>query len=135
MLVHKRPLLVRMALEADRILRGRSSHLLGLDRAVRIVTVRALDQPLVHSMMEWHFELSFLLEMARVTELWLRFDKQEFFRFGMMRRVAGDATNVILRVLRIDCIHVLCAAGVACQTLCVDFLGGRFFKEEELGGV
>ena len=63
-LENKRTLLVRVALEADRILRGRSPHLVGLYRSVYVVAIAALDQPFVHSMMEGHVELSFLLEVA-----------------------------------------------------------------------
>jgi len=61
---HKRPLLVDMALEADRILRGGSPHLFGFHRAVDVVAIAALDQPFIHAMMERHVELRFLLEMA-----------------------------------------------------------------------
>ena len=42
-LVDKRPLLVRVALKADRILGGRSSHLFRFHRAVHIVAIAALD--------------------------------------------------------------------------------------------
>src|ERR1700683_1392234 len=49
--------------------------------------------------------------------------------------MAGNAADVILRMHRVDCIHVLRAAGMASQALSVDFFGGCFFKKEELGGV
>ena len=42
-LVDKGPLLVRVALKADRILGGRSSHLFRFHRAVHIVAIAALD--------------------------------------------------------------------------------------------
>ena len=63
-LVHKRSLLVRVTLEADRILRGGSPHLLRLHRTVHVMAIAALHQPFIHPMMERHVELGFLLEMA-----------------------------------------------------------------------
>lgn len=63
-LEHEWSLQIRVTLEADRILRGRSSHLLGLHRTVHVVAITALDQPFIYSMVERHVELGFLLEMA-----------------------------------------------------------------------
>ena len=40
---HKRSLLVRVALEADSVLRGGSPHLVRLHRAVHVVAIAALD--------------------------------------------------------------------------------------------
>lgn len=107
MLVHKRPLLVRVALEADRILRGGGLHLLGLDCAVRIVAVRALDQTFVHTMMERHVELRLLLQMTCVTKFRLRLDQQVFFFHCMVRGMARSAAHVISSVHRIDRVHLL----------------------------
>jgi hypothetical protein len=74
-LEYKWPLLVRMTLEADRVLRRGSPDLLGRHRAVDVVAIAALDQALVYPMMEWHIELGFLLKMARVAKLWLRLNQ------------------------------------------------------------
>ena len=82
MLVDKRPLLVRVALEADRILRGGSPHLLGRTVPCGLWQSRALDQPFVHPMMERHVELGFLLEMARVAKLGLRLNQQKLRSFA-----------------------------------------------------
>jgi hypothetical protein len=38
-------------------------------------------------------------------------------------------------MLRVDCIHVLRAAGVAAQAARINLFGGGFFEEEEFGGV
>ena len=78
--VYERPLLVGVALEADGILRGGSPHLLGPHRAVHVVAIAALDQPLIHAMMEGHIELGLLLEMAAVAKLGLRLREQKFGR-------------------------------------------------------
>ena len=43
MFVHKRPLLIRVTLEADRVLRRGSPHLLGAHRAMNVVAIAALN--------------------------------------------------------------------------------------------
>ena len=63
-LIHEWSLQIRMALETDRILGGRSSHLLRLHRTVHVVAIAALDQPFIYSMVERHVELGFLFQMA-----------------------------------------------------------------------
>ena len=93
---YKRSLLVRVALETDRVLRRGSPHLMGPRSPVRIVTVGTPNKAFVYSMVERHIELSFLCEMARVAKLGLRFCEQEFFCFRMMRRMTGNAADVIL---------------------------------------
>ena len=96
MFENERPLLVGVTLEADRILRRGSPHLMGPRSPVRIVTVAALDEAFINSMMEWHIELSFLCQMARVAKLGLSFYEQKFFCCRMMGRMTGNATDVIL---------------------------------------
>jgi hypothetical protein len=93
---YKRSLLVRVAREANRILRRGSPHLMRPHGAVRIVTIGALDEAFIHSMVERHIELSFFRQMARVAQLGLSFCQQEFFCFCMMRRMAGNAAHFIL---------------------------------------
>jgi hypothetical protein len=115
MLEHEWPFLFRVTFETDRILRRGRLHLFGLNCAMRIVAVGALDQPFVHTMMERHIELSFLLEMTRVAKLGLRFYQEELIRLRVVWGVAGDATHLVGRVYGVDCIHVLGATGVAGQ--------------------
>ena len=64
MLEYKGAALVGVTRVTDNILRRGSPHLLGHDGAVRIMTVGALDQFLVHAMVKGHFELRFLLQVA-----------------------------------------------------------------------
>ena len=49
--------------------------------------------------------------------------------------MARDATHVILRMLGVDCIHVLWTTDVAGQAARIYFFGGGFFEEEQLRGV
>ena len=75
--VDERPLLVRVTFKADGILGRGSPHLFGLHCAVDVVTIAALDQPLIHAVMERHFKLGLLLEVAAITELGLRLLEQK----------------------------------------------------------
>ena len=64
MLVHEWSLLVRVTLEANRILGGGSPQLFRLFRSVHVVAIAALYQAFIHAVMEGHVELRFLLEVA-----------------------------------------------------------------------
>jgi hypothetical protein len=123
MLIDEGSLLVRVAFKADSVLRCGSAYLLGLYRAVHVMAIAALDESFIYPMMERHIELGFLLKMTRVAQLRLGLHKQKFAFFGVMGRMTGDATYIAFRMLRIDGIHVLCAAGVASKAASIDFLG------------
>jgi hypothetical protein len=86
-------------------------------------------------MMKWHFELSLLLQMATVTKLGLRLGQQKLFGLRVVRRMARNATDIVLRMYRIDSVHVLRAAGVATQAAGVDFLRGSVLEHEYLAFV
>src|SRR5271154_3186328 len=133
MFVDKRPLLVGVARKTDRILRGGSAYLFRADRPMDVVAITALDQPFVHAMVERHCKLRFLVEVARVTELRLGLNQQKLRGLRMVGRMTRRTTDVVLRVLRIDRIHVLRSTGVAGQAAGVDLFGGVFAKDEDLG--
>ena len=133
MLVHKRALLVRVALEADGILRRGSPDLLGADRPVRVVAVAALDKALIHAVVEGHFELGSLLEVAGVANLGLRLHEQKVRIFPVVRRVAGDATDVRSFVFGVAGIRLLVVTGVAGEAALVDFLGRMILENKNLG--
>jgi hypothetical protein len=135
MLEYKRSLLVRVAREANRILSGRSPHLMGPHGAVRVVAVGALDEAFIYPMVERHIELSFLRQMARIAKLGLSFHQQKFFCFRMMRRMAGNAADVVLRMHRIDGIHVFGATGVARQAASVNLLRRVILEDKNFGDI
>jgi len=62
--VHKRPLLIPMALEAHRILCCSRARLLRLLRAVGIMAIGAPDDALVYPVMVGHLEQMFLRKVA-----------------------------------------------------------------------
>jgi hypothetical protein len=100
---------------------------------MNIVAVAALDQAFIYAMMKRHRELRLLVQMAGVTERGLRFNQQEFLGFRVVRRMAGRAAYIILRMHRIDGVHVLRAARVAGKALGVDFFRGVLAENENLG--
>jgi len=67
-------LLISVAGKADNILGRRRSDLLGLNAAVDIVAIAALNQSFVHSVMERHVELRLLFEMAGIAKAGLGLD-------------------------------------------------------------
>jgi len=133
MLENKWPLLVRVTLEADRILRRGSPHLFGGHRAMHVVAIAALHQPFIHPMMERHVELGLLLEMARVAKLRLGLYEQKLRLFCVVRRMTRNATDVILQMHRVDCIHVLRAARMAIEAARADLLRRSAFESKNLG--
>ena len=84
-----------VALGADRILVGRRLQVIVPEGAMNIMTVAALNQSFVHPVTERHCELDLLVQMARVTKLWLSFDQQEFLGFGVVWRMARYTANVV----------------------------------------
>ena len=134
-LENKGPLLVGVAGKADGILRGRGADLFRTSSAVRIMAIGALQQTFVNAMVKRHFELCLLLQMAGVAELRLRFDQQEFLGTGVVRGMAGNATDIVQRVNRVDRIHVLRSASVAGHAAGVDFLGGSVLESKNFRNV
>ncbi len=131
-LEYERTSLIGVARVAHRVLRCGCPHLLCPNRAVRIVAVAALDQTLVHPVMERHRELRLFLQVARVTKLRLRLHQQEFRILRVMRRVAIHAANIVLVVFRPRKIHLLFARRVASEAAIIDCLRALRFEAEDL---
>ncbi len=68
---HERALHLPMALETDRFLRRSGTQHMGLRRAVRIVTVAALNQPLIDTVTKWLAKLRLGDGVAAITEVGL----------------------------------------------------------------
>ena len=83
--------------------------------------------------MERHVELGFLLEMTGVAKLWLRLNQQKLRLFCVVRRMARDATDVILQMHGVDGVHVLRATGMAVQAARADLFRRSALKSENLG--
>ena len=75
MLVKERSALVGVALEADKVLVGRGPQLAPDRRAVSVVAIAALDQPLIHAVPERLLEVGLLFRVAGEAQRRLRLDK------------------------------------------------------------
>ena len=91
----KGPLLVCMALEANRVSAGQGSHLSKRRRAVSIVAVAALDEPLVYTVVIRSGEVSLHGDVTSVAEFWLFPNKQILRLFGIVRGMAIETTNIV----------------------------------------
>src|ERR1700751_4286796 len=89
---------VRVAFETDGVLGVSRSHLANQESTVRIVAVVAFHQSLVNPVMEGARELLLCFDMTAVTELRLLFLHQKLALFGVMRRMAIGAPDVVLQV-------------------------------------
>lgn len=122
MLVDEWALLFGVALVANGVLRRGRAHLLRHHRSMDVVAVGALNQAFVDPMVKRHRELGLFAEVARVAQFRLRLDKQVFPCRGVMRRMTGHTAHSVLRVNRIQRVHMLRPANMAGQTACVDVL-------------
>src|SRR6266568_1091628 len=97
-LVDERSGLVRVALVTHQVLRYRRAQLPRQEATVRIVAVSALHHSFIDPMMEGPSKLLFRFRVAAIAELRLLLFHQELAFFGVMRRVAVDATHIVLQV-------------------------------------
>lgn len=97
-----------------------------------IVAVAALDQALVHAMVEGHIELRLLLQMAGIAKRRLGLDQQELFSLRVMGRMTRSTTDIIFRVQGIQGIHVLRAGGVTRHAAVIHFFWGMILEDEDL---
>jgi hypothetical protein len=132
MFVYEWPALVDVAVIADLILSYGRAQLMRPLSAVRIMAVRALDEPFVHAMAKRHGELRPLLLMAPIAELRLRPHQQEFPGFRVMCRMARSAGDIISRMQRFDDVQLLGATRMAAQALGVDRFRTCLREKEQL---
>lgn len=98
MLVHKRALLLRVAFVSDFISRSTRAKLLRPESSMRTMAVIALDETLIHAMMEWSSELGANLHVAGVAQPG-RLSLQHELRFlRKMRRMALNAADAARQV-------------------------------------
>ncbi len=107
MLKSKRPGFVRMAVEAELVLRGGGAELVRQKPSMGVMAVAARKQTFIHLVMKWLGEIRLYVQMAGVAEL--RLGQLQQLRLDL-RRVDGMAihtTNIIFDVLRTEKISVL----------------------------
>lgn len=92
-LVNEWPTHICMALDADDILIGGRSELVGLERTVHVMAVGALDCALKHRMMERHIECALHVGVAGEAERRLRQFQQGAFALRSVNAMAADAAQ------------------------------------------
>ena len=131
-LVDKRPTLIHVALGADHVLIDRRSKVVGLEGAVHVMAVGALDGAFVHRVMEGHTELSSLVAVALEAERGLRSLEQRL-RFAAVNAMATNATDAGLGVRRTHEVRV--CSRMTGEALGVDILGRSLGGIEDLSHV
>ena len=84
MLKDERAALFAVTLEANRILRGCRTQLVLRGAAVNVVAIRALDEALIHAMMERLHELSLFGLVARIAQSGIFLSQQFFVDLGIV---------------------------------------------------
>lgn len=97
-LKHKRPLFVGVTFQTRHIARDRIAQLLGRKAAVLIVAIRTFHAAFGNLVMKWFGEGGFLISVALIAHIRLRFAQQEFGAFRRMRRVTIKTRNTVPRV-------------------------------------
>ena len=97
-----------------------------------IVAIRALHQPLVHTMAEWPGEILPDFGVAGVAKQRLFLHHQELGLLGMVRRMARYATHIVNIVLRPSEVCVLFPVFVALHAARADLLGCGRLEAEDL---
>jgi hypothetical protein len=100
MLINERALLVGVALDTNRISARHGPDLAESGSAVDVMAVAALDQAFVYSMVIRLREIGLRGCVTSVAEAGLCSNEEMLRFFGMMRRVAVQAPNIIARMRR-----------------------------------
>src|SRR2546422_1918312 len=97
------------------------------------MTVRAADEPFVHTMPEGHAKSGLGFRMAAIAECGLLVDQQTPAFLCEVRRMTGDATHPVSSMVRLLEPEVLLFGGVAGQAAFRNNLRSSFLKVEDLG--
>ena len=120
-LIHKRASRFGMALAANSVLLRGGLAALFLKSAVRVVAIRALNQSLVHLVVEGHGKLRLDVGVALEAECRLGSLEQGLVARAGVNAVTADAAYIAVTVCRALKVGVL--ALMAAEALCVHFFG------------
>jgi len=98
MLKNERPLFVYMARKANAVPCRRRTQLFSEETTMGIMAIRALQKSFFYPVVRRQIELRLHLLMTPVAEIRLWICKQKLFCGGVMRRVAIEATQIVLAV-------------------------------------
>ena len=133
MFVHERAGFVRVALEANQVLRPGRSQLAGLETTMLVMAIGALYESFVHAVMERPVELLLLIQVAAVAKCWLLLFEQKLALFCMVRVVAIRAAHSVLNVDGACEIAVLLSILMAVKAASADLLRRCALEGKNLG--
>src|SRR5216683_62549 len=120
MLVDEGSGFVRVAFEADGVLRRGGAYRTAEESSMRVVAVVALHQPFVDAVVEGAVELLLHFLVAAVAKQRRLFLHQELAFLRMVGRVAVYAAHVVLQVRGTSVVAVLLSVCVASKAACAD---------------
>ena len=100
-----------------------------------VMAVAALDETFVYSMVIRLCEVSFRGRMTSIAEIGLRWNEEMLRLFGVMRRVAVQAPNIVARVRRRGEVPLLVLFTVAAQATGVGILLRHRLEADNLGHI
>jgi hypothetical protein len=128
-LINERTCLFCMALHTDGIPCDAASQFLLLKCPVWIVTIAAVDQSLIHLMVERLRESGLDVSVAGIAELRLRDLEKTFLASRFMNAMATQAAHFCSSVC--GALEIRMRRGVALQALAIDLFRSRFVELEE----
>ncbi len=128
-LVYIWPLLLGVALEADSVAAGQILGLPQRSRAVRIVAVGTLHQPLFNAVVIGLGEVRLLAGVAAVAQLGLALHQQMLLLLRVVRRVAIEAAHLVARVRRLGKMRLRMAVTMAGQAAGAIFCARVFLED------
>jgi hypothetical protein len=126
---------IGVALGTDRELSGSGANLVSGLSTVGIVTVTALDQSDVDTVTVGPGKLGFLGRVAAEAQVRLRLHQHEIHICGLVRAVAGSATEAVRHVLRLREVLRFQTGLVTLRTDCCRLSGTQGFEPNDLGDI
>src|SRR6478672_10307038 len=127
--------LVRVAVEANHVLRGGGTQLAAHKAAVLVMAIAADQQAFIHAMMIGLGKIRLYFQMAAIAQGRLRGLQELAVNLGRMYRVASGASHVVLQVRGAEKIGMLLAKLVASQTALGGLLRRQGGKADDLVGI
>ena len=125
-------LLLGVTLEAHLVLLRAGTELFRAETPVWVMTVRTLHQALIHPVPERPAEFRFFFRVAAVTKLRLGGNQQGTRSLCMMRRMAGETSDVVFRMRGPEEIGVFGTGSMTGEAALVGLFCRQIFKRNDL---
>src|SRR5215467_4842644 len=128
-------LLIGMALDAGSVAVRHGAHLAKSGGAMNVVTVGTLNQSFVYTMVIGLEKVSLRGRVAPVAEFRLLFGQQMLRLFGMVRGMAIEAADIVVRMCRNGKMSLLVVFGMAAQTASASLLLRQQLKADDFANI